>query len=158
MVNAWTFSGRLGANAELNTTQGGTKVCKFRVCNTIGFGDRKHDQWVECSYWGKAGESVAQYLTKGGFVTVSGELKLENFDRRDGTPGSKLTVRVHDLDLPKREGGAEGKQSESGYGGGGYGGGTPNAGYGGGSGGATNKPKPKPSPEFDDDLDDTIPF
>ena len=41
-MNVWTFSGRVGADAELRTTQSGEKVLSFRVANDIGFGDREY--------------------------------------------------------------------------------------------------------------------
>lgn len=166
-MNVWTFSGRVGADAELRTTQSGEKFSSFRVANDIGFGDRKTTQWVDCTYWGKRGEAVNQYIRKGAKVTVSGEVKLEEFQRRDGTPGSKLSVRVNDVDLPAREGGSEGQRQSGGYerDSGGHGGGTPNRGYGGGSqgygesepkGGAGGRGGGKPA--FDQDLDDEVPF
>ena len=154
-MNVWTFSGRVGADAELRTTQSGEKVLQFRVANDIGFGDRKTTQWVDCSYWGKRGEAVSSYVRKGDKITVSGEVKLEEFQRRDGTPGSKLAVRVNDLDLaPRHEG--DGKPNSGGYGGG-YGGG---GGYGNdrdnSRGGGSSRGGGKPA--FDQDLDDEIPF
>lgn len=158
-MNVWTFSGRVGADAELKTTQGGTKICSFRVANDVGYKDNKVTQWVDCSLFGKQGEAVWQYIKKGGKVTVSGELKLEEFQRRDGTPGSKLAVRVNEIDLPAREGGSEGQRESGGYersgSGGGYGGGTPNRGYGAGSGGS-NQGGGKPLPDYD--LDHEVPF
>jgi single-strand DNA-binding protein len=169
-MNVWTFSGRVGADAELRTTQSGEKVLSFRVANDVGFGERKFTQWVDCSYWGKRGEAIANYVKKGDKVTVSGELKLEEFQRRDGTPGSKLSVRVNDMDLGSgpREGGGRGEY-EGGYqsgggSGGGYQGGGGGRDYGndrdsgagrGGSGGG-NRGGGKPA--FDQDLDDEIPF
>lgn len=101
-MNVWTFSGRVGADAELRTTQSGEKVLNFRVANDIGFGDRKTTQWVDCQYWGKRAEAVSSYVQKGDKITVSGEVQLVEFQRRDGTPGSKLAVRVNDLDLAAR--------------------------------------------------------
>src|SRR3954453_1835324 len=128
-MNVWTFSGRVGADAELRTTQSGEKVLSFRVANDVGFGDRKTTQWVDCWYWGKRAEAVSSYVRKGDKIPVSGELKLEEFQRRDGTPGSKLAVRVNDLDLASRQesaAGGGGRDYEAG-GGGGYSGG---GGYG----------------------------
>lgn len=164
-MNVWTFSGRVGADAELKTTQGGTKICSFRVANDVGYKDNKITQWVDCSLFGKQGEAVWQYIKKGGKVTVSGELKLEEFQRRDGTPGSKLAVRVNEIDLPAREGGSEGQRESGGYERSGSGGGTPNRGYGGGSqghgdseprGGPGGRGGGKPMPDYD--LDDEVPF
>jgi single-strand DNA-binding protein len=156
-MNVWTFSGRVGADAELRTTQSGEKVLSFRVANDIGFGDRKTTQWVDCSYWGKRAEAVSSYVRKGDKITVSGELKLEEFQRRDGTPGSKLAVRVNDLDLAARSesgGGGGGRDYEAGGGGGG--GRDYEAGGGGGYAGGGNRGGGKPA--FDQDLDDEIPF
>lgn len=164
-MNVWTFSGRVGADAEQRTTQSGEVVVSFRVANDIGFGDRRTTQWVDCSYWGKRAAAVQQYIRKGDKITVSGELKLEEFQRRDGTPGSKLAVRVNDLDLATRqESGGESRSGSqnhtpnngygSGYGSDGYGGGGGN--NRGGSGGGGNRGGGKP--QFDQDLDDEIPF
>jgi len=173
-MNVWTFSGRVGADAELRTTQSGEKVLSFRVANDVGFGDRKFTQWVDCSLWGKRGESIAQYVKKGDKVAVSGELKLEEFQKRDGTPGSKLSVRVNDLDLgsgnreaggqerneydqsphdrsPRapapRQGGDRGGYERQGPGG--------RGGYGGGS---TGGRPPTGKPTFDQSMNDEIPF
>ena len=153
-MNIWTFSGRVGADAELRTTQNNEKVLNFRVANDIGFGDRRTTQWVDCSYWGKRAEAVSSYVRKGDKITVSGEVKLEDFNRRDGTPGSKLAVRVNDLDLASRADGGGNQQQDQGTGG--YGAKPiptdherPPAGSGARGGG---------KPAFDQDLDDEIPF
>lgn len=103
-MNVWTFSGRCGGDAEVRKTQDGTAVVQFQVANDIGFGDRKTSQWVSCSWWGSRAEKVAQYIRKGDKLVVSGEVKLEEFKRRDGSPGSKMAVRVNDVDLaPQQE-------------------------------------------------------
>lgn len=102
-MNVWTFSGRVGADAELRSTQGGQKNLSFRVANDIGFGDKKTTQWVDCTWWGPRGETCANFIKKGDKITVTGEVKLEEFKRRDGTPGSKLAVRVNDVDLAVRQ-------------------------------------------------------
>ena len=161
-MNVWTVSGRVGADAELRTTQSGEKVLSFRMCNTVGFGDRKADQWVDCQYWGKRAEAISSYVRKGDKITVSGELKLEEFQRRDGTPGSKLAVRVNDVDLAARQdGGSRGEardDTRGSYSGGNNRGGGGGRDYGttdsrGGSGGRGGG-----KPAFDPDLDDEVPF
>lgn len=98
-MNVWTFTGRLGADAELRSTQSGEKVLSFRIANDVGFGERKTTQWVECSLWGRRGEAIAQFLTKGKQVCVSGELTLRDFQKRDGSAGSGLSVRVNEVDF-----------------------------------------------------------
>jgi len=141
-VNVWTFSGRVGADAELKTTNSGEKVLGFRVANDIGFGDRRTTQWVDCSMWGKRGESIANYVKKGDKVTVSGELKLEEYQRKDGATASKLSVRVNEMDLG-------GKNDSAGGGSGGSSGGNYSKGSGGGGGSKS---------VGNVDIEDEIPF
>ena len=161
-MNVFTFSGRVGQDAELRTTQSGEKVLGFSIANDVGFGDRKKTQWIECSYWGKRGEAISSYVRKGDRVAVSGELQLVEFQRRDGTPGQKLAVRVNDLDLAARsEGASTGSGGQdynaplNGGGDGGYGN-SRDTGSRGGPGGGTNRGGGKPA--FDQTLDDEIPF
>ena len=119
MVNVWCFSGNVGQDATLRSTQSGEKVLSFTVANKVGFGDRATTQWIECSFWGKRGEAVANFIKKGDKVSVSGELKLEEYTKRDGTPATKLSVRVNDMDLGSgnREGGNRdaGARQDGGY-------------------------------------------
>lgn len=153
-MNVWTFTGRLGADGELRSTQSGEKVLGFRVANDVGFGDRKTTQWVDCSIWGRRAEALAPHLTKGKAVVISGEVTIREFEKRDGTRGAGLSVRVAEIDFTggrEGEGGGGGYESRGGGGGGGYSGGG-GGGYGGGgrSGGG--------APPKHDDLDDEIPF
>ncbi|CAO3406624.1 single-stranded DNA-binding protein [Azospirillum largimobile] len=163
-MNVWTFTGRLGADGELRTTQSGEKVLGFRVANDVGFGDRKTTQWVDCSIWGRRAESLAPHLTKGKSVVVSGEVTLREYEKRDGTRGAGLSVRVAEIDFTggAREeggggsfGGGGGYESRGGGSGGGYGGGSGGGNYGGGSSGGRSGGGAPPRHE---DLDDEIPF
>ncbi|AWK85151.1 single-stranded DNA-binding protein [Azospirillum thermophilum] len=157
-MNVWTFTGRLGADGELRTTQSGEKVLGFRVANDVGFGERKTTQWVDCSIWGRRAEALAPHLTKGKQVVVSGEVTIREYEKRDGTRGAGLSVRVNEIDFTggAREGGEGGGY---GGGGGGYesrGGSGGGGGYGGGSGGGGRSGGS--TPPRHEDLDDEIPF
>ena len=58
-----TIFGNCTKDAELRTTQGGQKVCGF----TVAVNDRRTKEalFFEVAYWGKPGEAVAQYISKG---------------------------------------------------------------------------------------------
>ncbi|HYG85130.1 MAG TPA: single-stranded DNA-binding protein [Azospirillum sp.] len=150
-MNVWTFTGRLGADGELRTTQSGEKVLGFRVANDVGFGERKTTQWVDCSIWGRRAESLAPHLTKGKGVVVSGEVTLREYEKRDGTRGAGLSVRVAEIDFM-------GGGREEGGGGGGYESRGSGGGYGGGGGGGRGPGGGGGAPPRHDDLDDEIPF
>lgn len=100
-MNVFTFSGNLGNDCRTNTVSGQT-VVNFSVACKSGFGDKAQTNWIDCALWGKRGESLQQYLTKGAQVVVSGELGTREHDGK-----TYLTVRVNDVSL------VGGKQQQS---------------------------------------------
>jgi single-strand DNA-binding protein len=88
------ISGNIGRDAETRTTQGGDIVTSWTVAVEERRGQDKRTIWFECSLWGKRGESLAQYLTKGGKVSVSGELSTREHDGK-----TYLTVRADQVTL-----------------------------------------------------------
>jgi len=105
-----TIAGNIGKNAEVREA-GQNKVTGWTVAVDDGFGDKKTTIWFDCNWWGTRGEKVAQYIQKGGKITVSGELSTREYEGK-----TYLTVNVNDVTLQSK---AEGGQS-GGYGGGGY--------------------------------------
>lgn len=98
-MNSITFDGRLAADAELRYTPGGEPVLSFRVASDIGYGDKKVTNWFSCQVWGKRGESLKQYLTKGQQVTVYGQLSLREWQDKEGIKRLSPDVRVNELSL-----------------------------------------------------------
>jgi single stranded DNA-binding protein len=97
------IAGRLGRDAELRQGSEPTKsVVNFSVAEDIGYGDKKETQWWNCALWGARAEKIATYLTKGTPVTVVGNPKLREYDKRDGSKGHELTVRVIDVTMQGR--------------------------------------------------------
>jgi single-strand DNA-binding protein len=92
---------RLVADPELNFTQSGAPVANLR----LAFNSRRQDAqgnwvdgdtfWVRAVAWKNLAENVAETLTKGMEVTVTGELKTESWEK-DGQKHSQpsLTIRA----------------------------------------------------------------
>jgi single-strand DNA-binding protein len=89
-----TATGNIGKDAETRSTQAGDKVTSFSLGTKNGTGRDAGTIWLRCSIWGKRGESLAQYLTKGGSVTVVGDLTVGEYE---GKP--QYDLRVHDVAL-----------------------------------------------------------
>lgn len=89
-----TIAGRLGKDAQQNTTQAGDAVANFSVAVETRNGREKVTNWWRCSIWGKRAEALGQYLTKGTAVAISGEFSLSEYD---GKP--QLNCRVAELTL-----------------------------------------------------------
>ena len=91
---------RLGRDAELRTTQSGDAVASLSLAMDYRAGREKETQWVDGALWGKMAETLTQYLVKGKLVCVTlDDVHIEEFQRRDGTAGTKLVGRVSKLEL-----------------------------------------------------------
>jgi single-strand DNA-binding protein len=100
-MNVWTFSGNLGKDCRTKMV-GDSFVANFSVAVTEGYGEKKKTHWVDCAYWGKGAQAVAQYLVKGQAVIVSGEGGMKE---ASGDFSAQPTCRVNSLSLAggKRE-------------------------------------------------------
>lgn len=99
-LNMVALNGRLVRDAELKYTQGGTAILSFTVASSADYKDTKHTNFVDCTLFGKLGEAISQYMTKGKQVSVGGELRQDKWqDRETGQNRSKLGVIVKDLQL-----------------------------------------------------------
>ena len=105
-MNNWSFTGNLGKDAEQRFTQNGDSVVSFSVGVKAGFGDKATTTWAQCQMWGKRGESVLPYLTKGQLVGVNGEVSMREWQDKEGQKRANLEVRVNDLTLLGKKDGA----------------------------------------------------
>ena len=92
--------GRIGRDAELKYTSSGMAVCNVTMAFNTGYGDRKATTWVDVTIWGNQAEGLAVHLLKGtAIVAYLKDIKLEEFDKRDGTRGAKITGVLVDLEF-----------------------------------------------------------
>jgi len=99
-MNILTGTARLSRDAEVRQTAGGTSVCNFSAAMDSGFGDSKEPVWLRMALWGKRSEGkLPQYLLKGTQIAFSGELKVREYDDKDGNKRTSVEVNVSTLDL-----------------------------------------------------------
>lgn len=136
-----TVIGNLTADPELRFTQSGAAVANFTVASTPRTLDRASGEWkdgealfLRCNIWRQAAENVAESLTRGARVIVSGRLKQRSFETREGEKRTVVELEVDEIGPSLRYATAKvNKVARGGGGGGGNGGG----GYGGGGGGGS---------------------
>jgi single-strand DNA-binding protein len=68
------IAGNVGKDAAIKTLQNGDKVLQFSVA--VDNGKDKDATWYDCSLFGKRGESLERYVTKGSKVTAMGRLSV----------------------------------------------------------------------------------
>ena len=95
-MNSITVSGTVG-NAELKYLQSGDPVLAFSVAD--GQGKDKPTIWWNCSIFGKRAESLANYVQKGGKVTVVGTVSEDQYTDKNGNDKKAMKVRVSDIAL-----------------------------------------------------------
>ncbi|MNG98104.1 Single-stranded DNA-binding protein ssb [compost metagenome] len=112
-MNVFTASGNIGRDAEVRNA-GGTSVAGFSLAVKSGYGDKAQTVWVDCSIWGKQAESgLVQYLQKGQFVVVTGELGTREHEGK-----MYITLRVSNVTLGGKQDAqktAQGQQQQQGY-------------------------------------------
>jgi single-strand DNA-binding protein len=99
-MNIFTCTARLGRDAEVRVTKGGTAVCSFTGAVDSGYGDKKTTTWVQFALFGKRAEgNLPEYLVKGAQVAISGEISTDEYQDKEGNNRFSLRCIVGSLDL-----------------------------------------------------------
>jgi single-strand DNA-binding protein len=114
-LNKVMLIGNLTRDPELRVTPKGTAICQFGLAINRTFKDesgatRDETTFVDIEAWGKSGETIAKYVTKGRPLYVEGRLKLDTWDdKTSGQKRSKLKIVLENFQfLGGREGGEAG--------------------------------------------------
>ncbi len=141
-----TVIGNLTSDPELRFTPSGSAVANFTIASTPRTFDRQSNEWkdgetlfLRASVWREAAENVAESLTKGMRVIVSGRLKSRSYETKEGEKRTVIELEVDEIGPSLRYANAKVNRTQrsGGQGGqGGFGGGNSGGGFGGGSGGS----------------------
>jgi single-strand DNA-binding protein len=154
-LNKVMLIGNLTRDPELRVTPKGTAICQFSLAVNRKFrdeagADREEVTYVDIEAWGKSGENIAKYCTKGRPLFVEGRLRLDQWeDKTTKEKRSRMKVVCDNfqfLGTGRAEGGA------------------PGGGEGGGEQPRYNSPAPRTSPTrpampmTPENLDEDVPF
>ncbi len=135
-----TVVGNLTADPELRFTPSGAAVANFTVASTPRTFDRQTQEWkdgdalfLRCNVWRQAAENVAESLTRGARVVVSGRLKQRSFETKEGEKRTVVELEVDEVGPSLRYATAKVTKASRGSGGGTGGGGFGGSGSSGGS-------------------------
>ncbi|MDA3022730.1 MAG: single-stranded DNA-binding protein [Actinomycetota bacterium] len=131
-----TVVGNLTNDPELRFTPSGAAVASFTVASSSRVLDKTTNEWkdgdtvfMRCSVWRQYAENVAESLTKGTRVIVSGRLKQRSYETREGEKRQVMELEVEDVgpalrfatakvNRVARQGGAPGESTGGNSGGG----------------------------------------
>jgi len=137
---------RIGRNAEVRHTAGGTPVTTLSLAYDYGNKDqdgKRPTQWIEAGLWNERAVSLSEHLIQGRRIwCVLDDVHIAQFNKRDGTPGHKMAARIGNLHIlfeGQQTGAPQGRDQQA-----------PPA----------REPRPQraPAPARDAELDDDIPF
>ena len=96
--------GNLVSDPELRFTPSGAAVAKFTVASTPRYLDKNTNEWkdgdslfLNCQIWRQAAENVAESLTRGMRVIVSGRLKQRSYETKEGEKRTVFEVEVDEV-------------------------------------------------------------
>jgi single-strand DNA-binding protein len=153
-LNKVMLIGNLTRDPELRVTPKGTAICTFSLAVNRKFkdesgGEREEVTYVDIEAWGKSGENISKYCTKGRPLFVEGRLRLDTWeDKNTKEKRSRMKVVCENFQFL---GGGRGDS----------------AGAGGGEGGGESRsysPAPRasapsrPAPAQQENLDEDVPF
>ena len=98
-MNILTFTTRFGQDAETKYTPAGKPITTVRCPVDSGWGDNKHTSWLTVVLFGERGEKLCPHMRKGGKATISGELRVREFERNDGSKGTSVEVIMREIEL-----------------------------------------------------------
>ena len=98
-VNKVIILGRLGQDPEMTYTASGMAVCKFSMATSKKNKEGKETTaWHRCTAFGKTGELLGQYMTKGKELYVEGELQYGQYEK-DGITRYTTDIIVNQINF-----------------------------------------------------------
>ena len=99
-----TLVGNLTSDPDLRFTPSGAAVANFTVASTPRTFDRQTQEWkdgeamfISCAAWRNLAENVAESLTKGSRVIVTGRLRSRSYEGREGERRTVFEIEVDEI-------------------------------------------------------------
>ena len=101
-LNKVMLIGNVGAEPEIRTTGGGTKIAKVSLATNRSFNDRSGQQqekteWHRLTFWEKMAELVEQYVKKGDRLYIEGRLEYSQTEDDKGNTRFWTDIVVREM-------------------------------------------------------------
>ncbi len=107
--NTMILVGNLTDDPEVRFTATGTAVANFTIASTSRVFDKDASEWrdgdtlfMRCTVWQQSAENLADSLTKGARVIVSGRLRQQSFKTREGEKRTSVELVVDEIGVSLR--------------------------------------------------------
>jgi single-strand DNA-binding protein len=120
-LNKVMLIGNVGAEPEIRTTGGGTKIAKVSLATNRSFSDRSGQQqekteWHRLTFWDRMADLVEQYVKKGDRLYIEGRIEYSQTEDDKGNQRFWTDIVVREMVmLGSGPGGAGGSSGGGGY-------------------------------------------
>jgi single-strand DNA-binding protein len=112
-INLAILAGNLVRDPELKYLPDGTACCEFTIAHnevwTTNGEKKEHVNFINCTAFGKRGETINEWFQKGKLIQVQGSMKFSSWESKEGEKRSALKINVMDFDFI----GAKGESSNN---------------------------------------------
>lgn len=96
-INISVLTGRLTADPELKTTQGGKSVCSFTIAVDSGYGDNKITSFIPVVAWNQRAEFVSKHFNKGSQIGIEGAIQMRKYTDKDGNNRTVFEIIANNI-------------------------------------------------------------
>lgn len=100
MLNKAILMGRLTRDPELRFTQNKAAVASFTLAvnrDKKGSNGEQVGDFIDCVAWGRMGEFVKQWFTKGMLTIVIGRIQSRNWEDKNGNKRTTIEINAEDV-------------------------------------------------------------
>ncbi len=100
MLNKAILMGRLTRDPELRFTQNKAAVASFTLAvnrDKKGSNGEQVGDFIDCVAWGRMGEFVKQWFTKGMLAIVIGRIQSRNWEDKNGNKRTTIEINAEDV-------------------------------------------------------------
>lgn len=101
-MNNITIHGTVGQEPELRYSGSQMAILTFSVADNYGKDDKKKTTWHNVVVFNKLAENVANSITKGDTVLITGRIEQEEFTKKDGTKGKSMKLVADEVGVSCR--------------------------------------------------------
>ena len=100
-MNIISLTGNLGRDNEVKQLSSGTAVLNnsIGVRSNAKVGGEYKTSWFNVSIFGKSAEIFNQYTKKGSKVFLTGEVRIREYKKQDGTTGMSVDLIVNNFEF-----------------------------------------------------------
>lgn len=102
--NQIVLIGRAGNNVseDMRHTQSGTAIAEVRLAvnrNTKDNNGNPITDWISCKFWDKQAERLGEFVKKGDLISVTGALRVDNWESPQGEKRQKYYVHGENFQM-----------------------------------------------------------